>query len=61
MIVEALDPAFFGEAAISEKVRADMETLISALAVKGEFDPKQFKVDMAPNTVIERLKSAYEL
>lgn len=46
---------------LPRRVHADMETFVTALEAAEEFDPKQFKVDMARNTVIERLRSAYDL
>jgi len=47
--------------ALPDKVRAGMETFVAALESAEEFDPTQFAVDMTRTTVIERLKSAYEL
>lgn len=46
---------------VPEKVRADMETFVTALEVAAEFDPKQFKVDMTREMVIDRLKVAYHV
>ncbi len=46
---------------LPEKVRADMEEFVAALQAAEEFDPRQFKVDMTRETVIDRLRHAYEL
>lgn len=47
--------------ALPDKVRTGMESFVLALESAAEFDPKQFSVDMTRTTMIERLKSAYEL
>lgn len=46
---------------LPERVRADMEKFVVGLDAAEEFDPRQFKVEMTRDVVIERLKSAYEL
>lgn len=46
---------------LPERVRADMEKFVVGLEAAEEFDPRQFKVEMTRDVVIERLKSAYEL
>ena len=46
---------------LPEKVRADMVKFVAGLEAAKEFDPRQFKVEMTREVVIERLKSAYEL
>lgn len=46
---------------LPDTVRVDMQAYVSALAEAVDFDPKHFNVDMSRETVIERLRKAYEL
>lgn len=46
---------------LPKKVHVDMQAFVAGLKAAEDFDPKQFKVNMTPAVVIERLTSAYGL
>ena len=46
---------------LPEKVHADMQMFVAALEKTEDFDPRQFKVNMTRDLVIERLTTAYGL
>lgn len=46
---------------LPDAAKADMAEFIERIAVDGDFDPKQFKVNLTRNVVVERLRAAYDL
>ena len=46
---------------LPEKIKADMQVFIGALAEQDDFTPKQFGVAMTKEVVIDRLRHAYKL
>lgn len=46
---------------LPEKIKADMQSFIDALAGQDDFMPKQFGVAMTREVVIDRLRHAYNL